>query len=91
MNAPNDDTTPSRSGLRRVFPAPLEYPHLRAWAGARIGGGSVLVGLSAVTLVRGKFTGKAYGWAAFFLALAALSLSAGFWELNTARSEDPPT
>jgi hypothetical protein len=38
MNANSDNTTPSRTGMRRVFP-PWEYRHLRAWAAARIGGG----------------------------------------------------
>jgi hypothetical protein len=31
MNVPNDDTAPSRTGIRRIFP-PWEYRHLRAWA-----------------------------------------------------------
>ena len=80
MNAPNDNTTPSRTGMRRVFP-PWEYRHLRAWAGARIAGGLVLAGLGALMLAD-----SSYGWAAFWLVLAALAFAGGCWELTIACS-----
>ncbi len=80
MNAPKDNTTPSRTGMRRVFP-PWEYRHLRAWAGARIAGGIVLAGLGALMLAYGS-----YGWAALWLVLAALAFAGGYWELTIARS-----
>jgi hypothetical protein len=88
MNEPNDNTGPTRSGIRRIFP-PWEYRHLRAWAGARIAAGIVSVGLGLVTLVGGSFTTPAIGWAAFFMACGALSLAAGYWELTIARSVPP--
>ena len=80
MNAPNDNTTPSRTGMRRVFP-PWEYRHLRAWAGARIAGGLVLAGLGALMLASGSS-----GGAAFRPVLAALAFAGGCWELTIARS-----
>jgi hypothetical protein len=61
MNAPNDNTTPSRTGMRRVFP-PWEFRHLRAWAGARIAGGIVLVGLGALMLPTVPTGGQRSGW-----------------------------
>jgi hypothetical protein len=90
MNAPNDNTAPLRSGMRRIFP-PWEYRHLRAWAAARIAAGTGMVGLGAVTLVEGSFTTEAIGWAAIFFFGAALALVAGYWELTIARSAPPRT
>ena len=90
MNAQNDNTDPSRTGMRRIFP-PWEYRHLRAWAGARIVGGTVSAGLGVVTLVGGSFSAKAIGWAAVFLIIAALALAGGYWELTIARSAPPRT
>lgn len=80
MNAPNDHPAPSRTGMRRVLP-PWEFRHLRTWAGARIAGGIVLVGLGTLMLAYGS-----YGWAALWLVLAALALAGGYWELTIARS-----
>jgi hypothetical protein len=90
MNEPNDNTTPLRSGLRRIIP-PWEFRHLRVWASARIAGGIVLAGLGFVTLGFGGNDAKTYGWAAVFLALAALALAAGWWEMTIARSATPRT
>ena len=96
MNAPNDNTTPKglrgwwltppRPGLQRLND-PLEYRHLRAFAGVRIAAGIVLAGLGAVTLFGGSFTAKAAGFAALFLVAAAGSFSFAAWELAIARSE----
>lgn len=77
--------TPPRSGMQRII-SPWEYRHLRGWARVRITSGTVLVGLGAVTLVGGSFSGKAAGWAAVFLAAAAANLSFAAWELAIARS-----
>ena len=100
MNAPNDNTTPKglrgwwltppRPGLQRLI-HPLEYRHLRAFAGVRIAAGIVLAGLGAVTLFGGSFTAKAAGFAALFLVAAAGSFSFAAWELAIARSASPRT
>ena len=90
MNAPNDNTTALRTGLRRVFP-PWEYRHLRAWAAARIGGSVVLAACGALTLSRGGPDGTTYGWAAAFLGLGALAFAGGYWELTIARSASART
>jgi len=100
MNAPNDNTTPKglrgwwltppRPGLQRLI-YPLEYRHLRAFAGVRIAAGIVLAGLGAVTLFGGSFTAKAAGFAALFLVAAAGSFSFAAWELAIARSASPRT
>jgi hypothetical protein len=100
MNAPNDNTTPKglrgwwltppRPGLQRLI-YPLEYRHLRAFAGMRIAAGIVLAGLGAVTLFGGSFTAKAAGFAALFLVAAAGSFSFAAWELAIARSASPRT
>jgi hypothetical protein len=90
MNANSDSTTPSRTGMRRVFP-PWEYRHLRAWAGARIGGGIVCTVCGVLTLSFGGSDGTTYGWAAVFMGGAALAFAAGYWELTIARSASPRT
>jgi hypothetical protein len=95
MHAPMDNTaprglrgwwaSPPRSGMQRLI-SPWEYRHLRAWAGVRMAGGFVLVGLGAVTLSFGGNDPKTYGWTAFFLAVAAAQFSFAYWELAIARS-----
>jgi hypothetical protein len=57
----------------------------------RIGAGTVLVGLGVTTLVGGSFTPKAIVWAAFFLVVAALQFSVGYWYLAIVRSAAPRT
>jgi hypothetical protein len=63
--------------------APPEYRHIRAFGIARIAGGiaAAAVGLFCLSYA-------AYGWAAFFLIVAALDLPAGYWELTIARSRN---
>ena len=100
MNAPNDNTTPKglrgwwasppRSGMQRLI-IPWEYRHLHGFARLRFAAGIVLTGLGAVTLVGGSFTTVAIGWTAFWLVLAALQFSVGYWELTIARSASPRT
>ncbi len=95
MNAPNDNTgakrllrwwlTPPRPGLQRLI-APFEYRHIRAFGLIRIAGGSVAAAAGVVCLFYGV-----YGWAAFFLVVAALDLAAGYWELTIARSASART
>jgi hypothetical protein len=72
--------TPPRSGIYRVI-APWVYRHLRFF-------GSVGVSVSIVPLVVGFIclSYSVYGWAAFFLVLAALALGGGWWYLYIDRS-----
>ena len=90
MHTPNDNTAPGRprgwwaspprSGLRRLI-APWEYRHLRAYGITRIAGGSVAAAAGVVCLSYGV-----YGWAAFFLIIAALNLAGGCWYITIAPS-----
>jgi hypothetical protein len=93
MNSPNDNTapkglrgwwqTPPRTGLAR-FLAPWEYRHLRLFGTTRVVGGLVATAAGLICLSYGV-----YGWAAFFLVIAALNLGGGYWELNLASSATP--
>ena len=90
MNAPNDNTaakrlrrwwlTPPRPGLQRLI-NPIEYRHLRSFGVTRIAGGSAAAAAGVICLSYGV-----YGWAAFFLVIAALNLAGGYWFLTVARS-----
>ena len=90
MNAPNGNTpaerlrrwwlSPPRSGMARLL-APFEYRHIRAFGLLRIAGGSVAAAAGLICLGYGV-----YGWAAFFLIIAAANLAGGYWELTIARS-----
>ena len=90
MNTPDDNTaakglrgwwqSPPRPGMQRLI-NPWEYRHLRFFGGARIVGGSVAAAAGVVCLSYGV-----YGWAAFFLVLAALNLAGGYWFLTIDRS-----
>ena len=90
MNAPNDNTaskglrgwwlSPPRSGMQRLI-APYEYRHLRGFGVTHIAGGSVAAAAGVVCLSYGV-----YGWAAFFLVLAALNLAGGSWYMTIDRS-----
>ena len=81
MNAQNAP----RTGMRRIIPG-FEYRHLRGFGVARIAGGSVQVAAGLICLAYGV-----YGWAAFFLILAALNLAGGYWYLTVARSASART
>ncbi len=93
MNAANDNAgakgvrgwwlSPPRSGMRRLL-APFEYRHLRAFGVTRIAGGFVAAAAAVACL-----SYAAYGWTAFFLAVAVLNLAGGYWELTIARSSPP--
>jgi hypothetical protein len=88
MNAQSDNALQLRTGMRRIIP-PWEFRHLRAWAGARIAGGIVLVVIAVLTLAFGGSDSRTYGWAAAALVLAALALAGGYWEMTIARSASP--
>ena len=81
MRASDDYVPPQRSVLERILIRSWEYRRLRFLAPVRIGAGVVCVGLGLITLVGGSFTPKAMVWAAFFLVLAALQFSVGYWYL----------
>jgi signal transduction histidine kinase len=81
MRVSDDYVPPQRSVLERILIRSWEYRRLRFLAGLRIGAGVVCVGLGFITLVGGSFTPKAVVWAAFFLVLAALQFSVGYWYL----------
>jgi hypothetical protein len=95
MNASNDNTaakglrgwwlSPSRSGMHRLI-NPWEYRHLRFSGVTRIAGGSVAATAGVVCL-----SYRVYGWATFFLVLAALNLAGGYWYLTLARSASART
>ena len=90
MHAPTDNTaakglrgwwaSPPRSGMRSLI-VPWEYRHLRASGVTRIAGGSVAAAVGVVCL-----SYRAYGWAAFFLALGTLNFAGGCWYITIARS-----
>ena len=90
MNAQDDNTAPLRTGMRRIIPR-FEFRRLGAMARVRIAVGTVGVGLGVITLVGGSFQAKAIAWAAFFLVLAALQFSVGYWYLAIIRSAPPRT
>jgi hypothetical protein len=77
--------TPPRRGIYRLI-APWEYRHLRFFGVPRIAGGIVGAAAGVICLAYG-----AYGWAAFFLVVAALNLAGGSWYLTIARSASART
>ena len=84
-----DDAIAQRVGARRVNPR-WEFRHLRAPGYVRVGSGLVLTTCSLLTLGLGGDDAKTYGWAVAFLALAALNVAGGAWELTIARSAADP-
>lgn len=77
--------SPPRSGLQRLL-APFEYRRLRLFGVIRLVGGGVAAAVGIVCLGY-----DAYGWGTFFLAIGALDLAAGGWELRIARSQSTGT
>jgi hypothetical protein len=69
-----------RSGIYRLVP-PWVYRHLRFYGVGHVIGGCVAATAGLICLTYGV-----YGWAAFFLVIAALNLSGGSWYLSMARS-----
>ena len=90
-----DNTTPSHSVMRRLI-RPFEYRHLHAVGGVRLaaGGFQLGVGLVLVSLGRQAKTDrerhKCYGWATWFLGMAALQLLGGYMDITIASSEPRP-
>ena len=90
MNSPHDKTaakrlrqwwlTPPRPGLQLLI-HPWEYRNLRRFGVTRIAGGCVAAAVGLICLSYGV-----YGWAAFFLVVAALNLAGGSWFLRINRS-----
>jgi hypothetical protein len=95
MNAHNDNTaaqrlrqwwlTPPRPGLQLLI-NPWEYRYLRRFGVTRIAGGIVAAIAGVICLSYGV-----YGWAAFFLVIAALNLAGGSWFLTIDRSRSART
>jgi hypothetical protein len=95
MNASNDNTAvkglrgcwvfPPRHGMQRLI-SPWEYRHLRVFGVTRIAGGSAAAAAGIICLSYG-----AYGWAAFFLAIAAGNFAGGYWYLTIDRSASART
>ena len=95
MNAPNGSIaaerlrrwwlTPPRPGLQRLI-HPWEYRHLRGFGLIYIAGGSVAAAAGLICLAYGV-----YGWAAFFLVLAALEFAGGYWFFTIVRSRSART
>jgi hypothetical protein len=83
MNTQNDNTAPKglppRSGMRRLI-NPVVYRHLRGFAVTHVAAAIVQAAAGVVCLWY-----SAYGWAAFFLVIAALNLAGGYWYLTIAR------
>jgi hypothetical protein len=77
--------SPQRSGWRRLI-SPWEYRQLRVFGVTRLAGGCVAAVAGIVCLWYGVF-----GWAAFFLVLAALEFAGGWWYIAIARSASTPT
>jgi hypothetical protein len=93
MNAANDNAarkglrgwwaSPPRPGMQRLI-NPWEYHHLHAFGVTRIAGGSFAATAGVICL-----SYAAYGWAAFFLAVAVLNLAGGYWYITITRSSPP--
>jgi hypothetical protein len=77
--------SPPRSGLHRLI-NPWAYRHLRGFGLLHIAGGSVAAAAGIICL-----SYSVYGWAAFFLVLAALNFAGGSWYLTIDRSASART
>jgi len=70
----------AQPGIYRLVP-PWVYRHPRFFGVAHIAAGSLVAAAGLICLAYGV-----YGWAAFFLAIAALHLAGGYWYLTIDRS-----
>jgi hypothetical protein len=66
--------------MRRLI-NPFVYRHPRVFGIMHIAGGSLAAAAGLICLGYGV-----YGWAGFFLVIAALNLAGGCWYLTIARS-----
>ena len=90
MNASNDNTaarglrewwlSPPRRGMHLLI-HPWAYRHLRFFGVGHVAGGSIQAAAGIICLSYGV-----YGWAGFFLVIAALNLAGGSWYLTIDRS-----
>jgi hypothetical protein len=83
MSASDDNTTPSRTGMRRVI-SPWAFDHLRLCAAIRFGVTAFLVTIAALLFGFGHS-----GWAALPLVGAVVNFAWGYWEMTVARSAAP--
>jgi hypothetical protein len=83
MNASTDNTTFSRTGMRRVI-SPWAFAHLRLCAAIRFAVTAFLVALSCVLIAVGHG-----GWATLPLLGAAVNFAWGCWQMTIARSAVP--
>jgi len=96
MHVPDDNSTPPRSGMRRLI-TPWEYRHLEAVANVRFaaGGFQLAIGLVLVSLGRQAETDqeqrKMYRLSAWFLVPAALNFLGGYLDTVAARTAPPRT
>jgi hypothetical protein len=91
MGAPQDNTIPPRSGIRRLI-RPWEYRHRHAIAGVRFAAGGFNLGVGLVLVSLGRKAGtdqdrrKCYRFAAWFLASAPLQFLGGYLDMTADRS-----
>jgi hypothetical protein len=85
MNARNDNTAPSRTGMRRLI-TPWAFGHLRLCAGIRFAAAVILVTVAALLFSAGHGA-----LATLPLAFAAVHVAWGYWQMTIARSAVPPT
>lgn len=76
--------TPPRAGIYLLIP-PWAYRHLQFFGAGHVAGGTVAAAAGVICLSYGV-----YGWAAFFLVIAALNLAGGSWYLTIAGSAPVP-
>jgi hypothetical protein len=94
MRLPDDNTIPPHPLMRRLI-TPWEYRHLRAATAVRFAGGGFQLGVGLVLLSLGRRAGtaperrKCYGWAAWFLVMAAAQFVGGVVDV-TLDSPAPP-
>ena len=75
---------PPRRGMQRLI-NPWAFRHLRLFGVGHVAGGAIQAAAGLVCLAYGV-----NGWAAFFLAIAALNLAGGYWYLTIDRSATVP-
>jgi hypothetical protein len=85
MNASNDSTTPSRTGMRRVI-SPWAFQHLRLCAAIRFGVSAFLVTIAGLLFAFGHS-----GLAVLPLVGAVVNFAWGYWQMIIARSSAPRT
>jgi hypothetical protein len=91
-----DSATPHTHSVMRRLIRGFEYRHLHAVGGVRLAAGGFQLGIGLVLVSLGRqarTTGerrKCFGWAAWFLGMAALQLLGGSMDMSVASSERRP-